>query len=432
MLTDQGFERFDSVTGRILQVTASGLEPTEAVPFRQAYTGEMVASNADMLNFCVTPSHDMVTTAGKIEAWEMLQSARSRPKHHIPLTQIGNRPDAPVSDEALRLAGIVLADGTWNKHRRFVVAVSRDRKVAALLAMLPDSYAVRPTTGAVGNLGGREVVTKSDKISFSFDVARVEGLVDPDGKTVAMNRLLRLSSRQARVMLDAWAEFDGHKQTKTGVRRIYTSRTDHLRAIEVLAVAAGYTINRPRVRFSAGARPNFYVTLSGTNTAPVVLPTGHQPGLVVEPNVAGEVWCATVPSGVIVVRRNGFSMLCGNCAESLALRKAFPHETSSLYTSEEMGQADHDRPDDRPAERPERPERTAPVQRLEAPRPEAQAPDVVDAEVVEQPDLPAGMAKILDGKLAAKGLTRADLQAGFGPVSASNINQALQWIKEQK
>ena len=42
------------------------------------------------------------------------------------------------------------------------------------------------------------------------------------------------------------------------------------------------------------------------------------------------------------------------------------------------------------------------------------------------------MAKILDGKLAAKGLTRADLQAGFGPVSASNINQALQWIKEQK
>lgn len=446
VLTDRGFERFDCVTGRILQVTDFGLEPTNSVPFRQAYTGPMVASNGDMLNFCVTPNHDMVTTAGKIEAGEMLEAARTRPKHHIPLTQTGIRPDAPVSDEALRLSGIVLADGTWNKHRRFVVAVSRDRKVSALLAMFPDSYAVRNTAGAVGNLGGREVITKSDKFVFSFDVARVEGLVNPDGKTVAMNGLLRLSSRQARVMLDAWIEFDGHKQKKTGVRRIYTSRQDHLRAIELLAVAAGYTVNYPRVRFTTGALPNFYVTVSSTNTAPVVLPTGSQPGVVVEPNVAGEVWCVTVPSGVIVVRRYGFSMLCGNCAESLALRKAFPHETSSLYTSEEMGQADNDRPDDRPAPAPERQERPAPVVVAALPsaaaRPHA---DVVDAEVVvpqtpepqQASDLPAGMAKILDGKLAAKGLTRADLvrapeSGGFGPVTASNINQALQWIKEQK
>src|SRR4030095_10667758 len=67
---------------------------------------------------------------------------------------------------------------------------------------------------------------------------------------------------------------------------------------------------------------------------------GHQPGLVVEDNPSGLVWCVTVPSGKIVVRRNGFSMVCGNCAEALALRKAFPEELSGLYANEEMGQAD--------------------------------------------------------------------------------------------
>lgn len=41
-------------------------------------------------------------------------------------------------------------------------------------------------------------------------------------------------------------------------------------------------------------------------------------------------------------------VMLSKCAESLAIRKAFPMETAGIYTQEEMGQADHDE-DDRPA-----------------------------------------------------------------------------------
>ena len=78
------------------------------------------------------------------------------------------------------------------------------------------------------------------------------------------------------------------------------------------------------------------ITVSEADHFPVVRGVEkNSASLVKRKNVTGRVWCVTVPSGVIVVRRNGFSMLCGNCAEAQALRKAFP-EVGSQPTADEM------------------------------------------------------------------------------------------------
>lgn len=92
---------------------------------------------------------------------------------------------------------------------------------------------------------------------------------------------------------------------------------------------------------------------------------------------------------------------------------------------------------------------SAPVQMPQAKS--EKAPDVVDAEFIEQPRqqepepqrpqqqasqqsspaLTDSMRRVLDAKLASAGITLDALTQGFGEVTAGNINQAFKWISSQ-
>ena len=86
VLTDRGFQPFYSVTGKVLQVTGTGLAPTDAVPFVQEYTGHMVTMNSGVLDFSVTPHHDMFTTVGKVEASTLHDATTRESDWQIPMT----------------------------------------------------------------------------------------------------------------------------------------------------------------------------------------------------------------------------------------------------------------------------------------------------------------------------------------------------------
>lgn len=351
VLTDRGFQRFASVTGRVLQVTDSGLEPTDAVPFSQDWAGDMVTLDSDDLNFSVTPNHDMVTTQGKIEAGALFDQARARAKHRIPRSVKGTSPGLAVSDDEIRLAAAYLADGADRPGLTFGVSVSRPRKIEMIRGLgLAMSEGVRHCAGDKAYTSVRTITTKTDKVKFTFAQRQVNFLCDT-GKRIKADALLALSHHQARVLVDALIAFDGHTVKTSGVRRFYTSRIDHLEAFETAAVMAGYAVSNRKSRFSdIATKPNYSVTISDRDEIPVIrwgrdynnLSKSNdrgRTGIHIERNSTGKVWCVTVPSGVIVVRRHGFSMLCGNCAEGLAIRKAFPAKLSGTYSDVEMGQA---------------------------------------------------------------------------------------------
>ena len=335
VLTTDGFQRFGSVTGRILHVGEHGLEPCDAQPFSQDYDGEMIVANGARLNFSVTPNHDMLTTDGKIEAAALYEQATSAGnKFFIPRAPGAHKPDAPVPDTVLKLLGYFLADGSHTGYHQFRISVSRGYKIDALRELaLHQNEGVKKDAGRVSNIGGREIITQSDKTQFVYEFDLIAGFVAPD-KTVNIARVLELSPRQARVVVDALLEFDG-SDNGAGVRRLSQRNENVLRAFEVAAVHAGYSLSARAARESDIGMV-YDITVSDAAHFPVVKGVEkNSASLVKQNNIGGKVWCVTVPSGIIVVRRRGFSMLCGNCAEAQALRKAFP-EFGAQPTADEM------------------------------------------------------------------------------------------------
>lgn len=348
VLTDRGFQKFAEVTGRVLQVTPNGLEPTTSQPFVQAYDGDMVTLDSDDLNFSVTPNHDMVTVGGKIEAGEMFDLSRVRPQFHIPRSVEGSCKDAPIADRNLVLAAAYLCDGFDGSSKSFVIEVSRPRKAALLRTLsLHETEGLRACAGDVAHsASGRDVTTKSDKVRFRYGFDQIQYVATPK-KQIDGQGIMSLSRRQARVFVDAMIDFDGHA-APNGVRRFYSARPEHLAQFELACVIAGYAVSGRTMRTSdISSVPSYTVTVSDRSEIPVRRfgreylfkreAKGLHTGLVLTKNESGKVWCVTVPSGEIVVRRNGFSMRCGNCAEALAFRKGFPEDTAGLYVPEEMG-----------------------------------------------------------------------------------------------
>jgi phage recombination protein Bet len=335
VLTTHGFQRFSDVTGMVIQVTPDGMLPCDAIPFSQKYDGEMIIADGTRLNFAVTPNHDMLTTAGKVEAGVMFEQAtKMGNKFQIPRAPEASTKEAAIPDGVLKLAGYYLADGSHTGYRQFRIAVSRSRKVDALRELaLHDRESVRAEAGNVAVSNGREIVTIYDKNVFTYGFDLIADLVSQD-KTLNVPAVLALSRRQARVMADAILEFDG-SETPSGVRRLTQANENVLRGFELLAVHGGLSVSSRTSRQSDIGHA-YTVTVSEADHFPVVKGVEkNSASLVMRRNVGGVVWCVTVPSGVIVVRRHGFSMLCGNCAEAQALRKAFP-EIGAQPTADEM------------------------------------------------------------------------------------------------
>jgi hypothetical protein len=423
ILTETGFQKFPEVKSRILQVTSSGLIPVDEKPFCQDYGGDMILFDSDDLNFCVTPNHDMITTAGIIEAGTMYELSRARPSFYIPriVPESETYEGMLISEQAIELAAAFMCDGEHNSAASFRIKVSRSHKVAKIESWgLHKEQSISQRAGATAIMpNGRVITTQHDQIVFYFNFDLIKQIVMP-GKTVKPVTINSLSSEQCKVFVLSWAFFDGNVGSGGGddrSLRVYTSNPLHVGIIETLAVKGGFAVSTSSRIDPEMQKERFTLTLSERDEIPVsrwgrtngyVRKSSRQHrSLEIVKNESGKVWCVTVPSGAIVVRRNGFSMLCKNCAEALARRLAWPKKFNNLYTPEEMMQSEIDPK----AAAKNRSGSVRPVQ-------QQQTGTVIDAEVTTKNPLDEEITEIMaylyhgDGQAMDKGLVAASEYTG--------------------
>ena len=277
----------------------------------------------------------MVTTEGKIEAFRMFNSATKVAKFHIPLGVSGSKEDCDIDDQAIKVAAAIVCDG-YRHGNGWSIAVSRPKKVDCLDQLgAHKTRHIRRCAGDKTVAGERVITTKADKVVFGYSDEAHGGLID-NGKNIVLGRLMQFSKRQSRLLVDNLLAFDGSDSGTA--RRFFNSRLARIAAFELACVIAGLSVSPRKSRRSDIGKDNVIVTVSKKSVAPVVKcdRPGFRVGIFTK-EYAGKVWCCRVPTGVIVVRRHGLSMLCGNCAEAAALRGAFPEEIGNEYTNDEVG-----------------------------------------------------------------------------------------------
>jgi hypothetical protein len=320
LLTREGWIRFDT----LLQLDVADRpgvaqwQPDGSIDFVEAqewiYNREptpLVRLHNEHIDLAVTADHRCLVRERHTGDW-LVFSAEKYPENHHQMhggCYVGG-PGLPLSDDALRLAVATQADGSWNRqHIDFTFA--KMRKVDRLKSIL-DSLQIPYTLKPKAYRDQWRFYVQNSEV-----VQSIRRLLGPEKWFGAW--VLSLSRKQ----LDVFVEEVFHWDATFRTERTYTSI--HARNADWVQIALILSDRRSCIRRHSGCfdvshtRRGYSYT---TNIQRELLPS--QPS-----------YCVRVPSGFVLVRRNGCTMVSGNCPKTEGFREIFrPRAGHQLITAD--------------------------------------------------------------------------------------------------
>ncbi len=334
ILTESGWCGIDDELGR---VAACNLEDgtvhwsiAEKI-VRPLGDEEMYGIDNPHLSLRVTAGHRMVVrtrhgSQRQFSSWRFARADDLPVSFRVPLAGKSMLPDADVADADLSFLGLLLTDGNLNPANNCISLYQSER--------YPDVIEhIERTLAACGFKSGHDVVTAPSNFGPRAPLhrwtlcrgaprgrdkhltgwARLERWIGPDGKSLTA-AFEQLSARQVGVLLAAMHLGNGLKHApETWTPRTLTISFANERLgsqVQSLLVRRGYRCNLARL-------PSKAVSLhigQDTEWSVVRRAADHRPLWGCVSSDASElVWCASVDTGAIVVRRDGKVAVVGNC-----------------------------------------------------------------------------------------------------------------------
>lgn len=274
------------------------------------YDGEMHHYFGRDVDFIITPNHRVVHQKNNSDIWEIHPSSYLIDKKTpitIPVASSKfDRGDYPISDDMLALCTFVLTDGHLKQGeggRRSRVQIYKSPKrwgneeLQDIFARLGLEYQIRTLDSCFGGT----VTAYELSTDNSVEVVRLLN----DTKKSLPDWMAKLSRRQAQLVIDLWAQLDGHTaENEYGRQKLQCDNMSIANQLQELCVIAGHgsTINTRYI---------------GNNKAPTiyVIPFIRDKKSLQNKETVhyqGKVWCPTTEDGVVFFRRRGSVFVSGN------------------------------------------------------------------------------------------------------------------------
>jgi hypothetical protein len=321
VLTRRGWIRFSNLQPDDLLLTPEGWQKPTALHVSHRI-GEMYRSTIRGLSLCVTPNHEMWGESQKgihkkvrIDQVTTLNAPR--------IVEWSARENLLVSDDELKLLAWYLSEGhllkNQYKYKKVKLAPGRPRVNGEWLGFGITNNKDHGISDLLNRLGLKWSKHRNQWLIYEKERAMklAELGIGCLEKTLP-EWLFGLNQRQMKVFIDTYVLGDGYVHKKRRV--IYTSSERMACRLHALAVLAGFNSALTKRKlagvrkwikdhWAVSSKDGFVVSLSTTKSKVQLQQSNFE-----HINYDGMIYCATVPSGLLLTRREGTVIWAGNSA----------------------------------------------------------------------------------------------------------------------
>lgn len=304
-----------SIEDEVLQYNEDGtcdfVKPLRKI--QKNYKGQIVQYNTGNSSYSVTPNHrNVYLNSSKELSIKLAKDSSGTNWYFVNSSKGNNNSEYNITDQDIRLAVAVQADGSLQRTKETgesncQISFKKERKIDRFMALNEE-------------LGGmfNEIKCKLNSRRWYCGSFYSELLSGGSGKDFNFEVLSKFSTRQMRLFISELAHWDGsfYKNSESTVGDfVYCTTNKHnVDTVQAISAMCGYTttVCKSTDNRKESYKDYYRVSIRDTDCVSTTQKADKNKTFT---DFDGEVYCVTVPSGMLFTKKDDKVMVSGNCQQ---------------------------------------------------------------------------------------------------------------------